>query len=174
MRAMLRRIQHGDCTLLMIFNNSLKCKPLDLFMPAVTYLGSLTFSVLFCLTTLLNPNNSVRVLGFMTAVSLMASSFIVQIIKVSVSRIRPFLKIDNLNIKLIGIDQYSFPSGHTTAAFTMAIMTSLCFPSFTMIAIFLALCVGISRMYTGVHYPTDVFIGMFIGTLTSFAIYLIA
>lgn len=171
MRAMLRRIQHGDSTLLMLLNNSLKCKPLDIFMPAVTYLGSLTFSVLFCLATLFNPNNSIRVLGFLTILSLITSSLIVNVIKVSVSRLRPFLRIDNLNIKLIGIDQYSFPSGHTTAAFTIAIMTSLCFPSLTLIAIFLALCVGFSRMYTGVHYPTDVFIGMFIGTITSYAIF---
>jgi undecaprenyl-diphosphatase len=173
MRGMLRRIQRGDATLLSIFNNSLNCRLLDRLMPVITYLGSGIFTFLFCIITIAIPKPSIREMGIMTSVSLLISSLIVRIIKVTVSRIRPFLKLDNLNIRLIGIDEYSFPSGHTTAAFSIAVMVSLCFPQLTIMTILLAFLVGISRMYFGVHYPTDIIIGMCIGTITSFLVYII-
>ncbi|HEY5560903.1 MAG TPA: phosphatase PAP2 family protein [Clostridiaceae bacterium] len=173
MSGMLRRIQHGDATLLSLFNNSLNCRVLDILMPALTFLGSVPFAFLFCIITVAIPNSSIREMGIMTSIALIISTLFVRIIKVTVSRIRPFLKVENLNIKLIGIDEYSFPSGHTTGAFSIAVIVSLCFPQLTLLTILLAFLVGLSRMYFGVHYPTDIIIGMCIGTITSFIVYII-
>ena len=62
-------------------------------------------------------------------------------------------------------DTPSFPSGHTASAFALA--TSLCirYPKWYVIApsALWATSVGISRMYEGVHYPTDVMAGAFVG-----------
>jgi undecaprenyl-diphosphatase len=164
-------VKNSDLFLLRIFNNSIKCKPLDFVMPLITYLGSFTFTVVFCLATLIYPEPLIRTVGIRASATLVLSTLISQFIKTSVNRIRPFLKVQNLNIKKIGIDEYSFPSGHTTAAFAIAVTLALSFSALTILCISLALLVGISRMYLGVHYPSDVCVGILLGTSCSWLVY---
>lgn len=171
MKGIIKYVERSDKFLLLLFNNSIKCRLLDVYMPGVTYLGSSVFTSLFCLIALLSRTSVIHLLGVKCAITLVSSNAIAQVIKISVSRIRPFLKIDNLHIKKIGIDNYSFPSGHTTAAFSLAIMISLFFPALTILCIFLAFSTGISRMYLGVHYPSDVIVGMFLGSFCSMTVY---
>ena len=61
-------------------------------------------------------------------------------------------------------DQFSFPSGHTMAAFTLA---GLCLLSFGAIALPLyiwAICIAMSRVILGVHFPSDTIAGALLGT----------
>ncbi len=58
---------------------------------------------------------------------------------------------------------YSFPSGHTAAAFSVAAIFALNFPAVMYNLAGLAALVGVSRMYMGQHYPTDVAIGALLG-----------
>ena len=171
MSALLKRIQRKDSDILLLFNNSIKCRPLDLIMPGITYIGSLTFCVTYCLVCYFVSSDIIRSLGIKTAFSLIIATITAHFIKITVNRIRPFLILTNLNIKKIGIDNYSFPSGHTTSAFCIAVMLSLYFPISTPILITLACSVGISRMYLGVHYPTDVLVGMVLGTICSYLVF---
>ena len=170
MNTFLKLIENKDISLLKSINKSLNCRALDFLMIPITYLGSLTFSVLFCIFTILNSNNSIHKLGINTCIALSFSSALTQIIKNSVSRIRPFIKISNLNIRKIGIDTHSFPSGHTTAAFSMAVTLSLFYPNLIFIFLGLATLVGVSRIYLGVHYPSDVLVGAFVGSFCSFLV----
>ena len=167
----LNYIQHGDTFLLKTINISLKCKCLDIIMPLVTHLVSNFSLVTFCILMELNPNYFIRMLGTKCIISLILSTITSQIFKKSINRIRPFLIVNNLNIKKIGIDKYSFPSGHTTAAFTIGVMLSLFCPPITFLLILLASLVGISRIYLGVHYPSDVFAGAILGTLSSLLVF---
>lgn len=169
---LLKYLQIGDLFLLRLFNSKIKCKVLDFIMPPITYLGSLSFTTVYCIVTLMYPNDHIQSLGKKLSLTLIISTLVSHIIKVSVNRIRPFIRIQNLNIKKIGIDKYSFPSGHTTAAFSMAISTALLFPSLLFICVGLAFLVGISRMYIGVHYPSDVIVGILIGSSCSTLVYL--
>ncbi|AJA49822.1 PA-phosphatase-like phosphoesterase [Clostridium pasteurianum DSM 525 = ATCC 6013] len=169
MNAFLDRIHRKDVSILMIFNNSIRCKPLDILMPIITYMGSAAFGAIFCIISFFYLRT--RILSIETTASIILSSLIARFIKIHVSRIRPYITLKNLYTKKIGIDNYSFPSGHTTVAFSIGTIIALNTPAIGFFSILAAIAVGISRMYLGVHYPTDVFVGMILGTLTSLSIY---
>jgi len=68
-------------------------------------------------------------------------------------------------------DQFSFPSGHTMASFLMA---GLCVQEFGMIAwpLFIwAISVGASRVFLGVHFPTDILAGALLGCVVAVGIF---
>jgi undecaprenyl-diphosphatase len=58
---------------------------------------------------------------------------------------------------------YSFPSTHATIAWAMAFVLSREEPKFTFWFYLLATLISLSRIYLGVHYPTDVFGGALLG-----------
>ena len=81
-----------------------------------------------------------------------------------IQRDRPFVTYSFI-IKRDAGGGYSFPSGHTSAAFCTATSLSLLFPRWYVIApsYLYASAVGYARMYQGVHYPTDVLAGAIVG-----------
>jgi undecaprenyl-diphosphatase len=102
---------------------------------------------------------------------LTVSHIIVQIIKKIINRSRPQQVLNDVNTFDIRLYSYSFPSGHTTAAFSIAASIAFLFPAFAVLALSAAGLVGISRMYLGVHYPTDVLIGTLLGFASAFYIH---
>jgi membrane-associated phospholipid phosphatase len=108
--------------------------------------------------------------SFYVASSSLISYGFMLLIKNTVKRPRPFIQ----NIKIVPVyraGSYSFPSGHTSSTFTTATALSIAYPKWYVIApAFLwAGTVGYSRMYLGVHYPTDVATGAILGTGTAAA-----
>ncbi|HTJ56004.1 MAG TPA: phosphatase PAP2 family protein [Devosiaceae bacterium] len=64
----------------------------------------------------------------------------------------------------------SFPSGHTTTAFSAAMVLGFLAPRWFWVGLVYACAIGTSRMVLGVHYPTDVLGGMVLGTLGAYAV----
>lgn len=102
------------------------------------------------------------VIGF----SLVATVGITYGLKKIVNRPRPFVTYTDIYQKDSHVGPYSFPSGHTSSAFALATSISLAYPKWYVIApaALWAITVGCSRMYLGVHYPTDVLVGAIIGS----------
>jgi len=96
--------------------------------------------------------------------SLLASTAITMGLKYSISRERPYKTYPFIIKKTSGGDP-SFPSGHTSSAFATATSLSMLYPKWYVIApsFLWASVVGYSRMELGVHYPSDVLAGAFIG-----------
>ncbi|MGV2794782.1 phosphatase PAP2 family protein, partial [Clostridium perfringens] len=70
-------------------------------------------------------------------------------------------------IAILPLKDYSFPSGHTTAAFSVAIPFLFVAPGLAQILLPLASIGGLSRIYRGVHYPSDCRAGCFLGSGTA-------
>jgi undecaprenyl-diphosphatase len=103
------------------------------------------------------------------ASSTLLSSGLTFLIKHIVKRPRPF--IQNINIvPVYRAGSTSFPSGHTSSSFATATALSRAYPKWYVIApAFLwAGSVSYSRMYLGVHYPTDVAAGAALGVGSTF------
>jgi undecaprenyl-diphosphatase len=65
------------------------------------------------------------------------------------------------------LTDHSFPSGHTTAIFAITVPIIMAMPVLSIGLIPLAVIVGISRIYNGLHYPSDCLAGSLIGTITA-------
>ena len=89
------------------------------------------------------------------------------LLKKKFKRNRPqdFLKSFKARIK--PSDQFSFPSGHTAAAFVMATQLFIYFPLFSLVTIFWAITIGAARVLLGVHFPGDILAGLLLGILSA-------
>ena len=64
----------------------------------------------------------------------------------------------------------SFPSGHTTFAFSTSIIYGNYYPKLMIPLLLYSALVGFSRIYKGEHYPTDVLAGIALGTGISYVV----
>jgi undecaprenyl-diphosphatase len=92
---------------------------------------------------------------------------IYKVIKQTVKRDRPCEILPGVEGRVKPSDRFSFPSGHTAAAFLMATLLGHSYPVLYPLTGAWALAVGLSRIYLGVHYPTDVMAGMCLGSLSA-------
>ncbi len=154
-----------------LINGKMKNKYFDTFMYKVTDLGGAIFSSLFALVLLLFGNRRIKIMGVEALVILFISQIIVQSLKKMLGRERPYTIIEKLNTFGIDLSDYSFPSGHTTASFSIATTLALNIPALTYVVFIIATIIGISRIYLGVHYPTDVAAGIFLGVGTAILVH---
>ncbi len=84
-----------------------------------------------------------------------------------VERPRPFVDHKGLEVLIEGKDDYSFVSDHSTLAMALAVGIFMVHRRYGLVGILLAVAAGLSRVYMGVHYPTDVIGGLALGTAVS-------
>lgn len=106
--------------------------------------------------------------GWSVIAALLTTSLIASL----VGRIRPFLAESVFGSPIVGLIpnplNTSFPSGHTSASFAIAAAIFSADRFLGGLAFGMAILIAFGRMAVGVHYPTDLFGGVFVG-LGSFA-----
>lgn len=114
-----------------------------------------------------------RKVGWMMLLSLLLCYlFNDHVLKVLVQRPRPFVTWTELEPLIAHPNSYSFPSGHACSSFAAA---TTCWRGlkgkgldwFRWLMMVLAALMAFSRLYVGVHYPTDVLCGLLVGVLGS-------
>jgi undecaprenyl-diphosphatase len=96
------------------------------------------------------------------AASVVSADVLADLLKALVHRHRPYEH-------QIGPSErtHSFPSGHASTAFAGATMLGFYLPRWRVPLYGLAVLIALSRLYNGVHYPTDVLAGALLGTATA-------
>lgn len=92
---------------------------------------------------------------------------VVELVKILIRRKRPYSKLSDIRIVGDRARGHSFPSGHTSQAFFLATMLYQHFNPGIIGALILyaiAVLVGITRIYVGMHYPRDVIAGSVLGS----------
>ena len=114
-----------------------------------------------------------RKAGFLSAIALIGSLLINNLIlKNLIARTRPYEVVDGLTRIIEAQPDFSFPSGHAGASFAAAVIFFIYLPKkFGVPALILAFLISLSRLYVGVHYPTDVLAGALISTTIAICIW---
>ncbi|MBR6444723.1 MAG: phosphatase PAP2 family protein [Firmicutes bacterium] len=146
---------------------SVRCACLTVIAKVFTAIGSWWGVTIICLALLFIKKTRLRA-GVPVVLAALSAQMVEKIMKALVERPRP-----PFDDSLIDLSGHSFPSGHATTS--MAIFLILIYVVRTqvrapaaknLLTILLAvpmICVGLSRIYLGVHYPTDVLGGWALG-----------
>lgn len=153
-----------DADILLFLQDTVRNPVLTPLVKAITVLGNgAVFWVLVSIVMLVPAKT--RKIGLTSILALLVSLLINNIIlKNLVARVRPYEVIEGLVPLIRKPWDYSFPSGHTGSSFASAWVFYRRLPKrFGIPALVLAGLIGLSRLYLGVHYPTDVLFGMVSG-----------
>ena len=145
---------------------------MDKFMPFITLFGDGgIFWIALSILLMVFPKTRKTGLGMLIAMILGLLVCNVTL-KPLVARIRPYDLQEQLGvtIALLGerMHDFSFPSGHTIASFEAAVVLLMNNKKMGIPAMILAVLIAFSRLYLYVHYPTDVFVSIILGTLFAF------
>lgn len=158
-----------DIQILIWIQENMRSEYWDGFWAGITSMGDRGLVWILASVCLLIPK-STRQIGVCSLAALAFSFLFTNVcLKNLVQRARPFQQYAGRILPLIPAPRdFSFPSGHTSASFAAA---SVCFREFwsrgkrlfAAAFLILAALIGFSRLYLGVHFPTDVMAGCLVG-----------
>ena len=167
--------QNLDLQTLKAINSNTSSLGYSKFISNTTTEVSFGIPILMGSAALITGNDDLLKNAIYIGVSIGVGAVITQAMKYSINRPRPITLND------AGITAYesetdlSFPSGHTSLAFSTATALCMKYPKWYVIApsALWACSVGYSRINLGVHYPSDVIAGAIVGACSAYITYLI-
>lgn len=138
---------------------------LDHTLPWLTYLGSHFAVILFILLSFILTRK--RLIFRRLIILYGIQSAVIYSLKFLIHRQRPLHFVQELASKLSGgpgeILDPSFPSAHAASSFMMATVLAYWFPRYRILFYILAGFIAWTRIYLGLHYPTDIIAGALLG-----------
>tara|TARA_B100001971_G_C18123722_1_gene500829 strand:- start:16 stop:540 length:525 start_codon:yes stop_codon:yes gene_type:complete len=139
----------------------------------VNFLATYLFWILVVLVIFISlKNHAPRFILFMyAATSGLIVYYINKVIGFYFFRERPYISLGFENLLGEVHPDKSFPSDHTSLAWTMALMVFLYNKKYGVFLLAIALLVSISRILAGVHYISDILGGIVVGTIIALFVY---
>jgi len=177
-------MQAVDTQLLLLINQGTANALFDLLMTKLTSHGYL-LAFLFVLGLLIrgivvkSPEKrkylTITVWAIVIAwVSLFCAEWLEKTLKVMIARERPCRVIEGIRLIVKCPGSFSMPSGHATSSFSFSLPLFYLTRDYLalkwrLFPVILASLIAFSRLYLGVHYPTDVLAGAVLGALIGLA-----
>jgi undecaprenyl-diphosphatase len=156
-------LQRLDTAIFYFINHACSHPFFDRAMPLLTKFGERDILLCVALLVLLFCRKKEKILGVYLLVGLSVTYELVFFLKNWVARPRPFVTLSGVHV-LTHAGSFSFPSSHATNAFLAATLLSPAVKS-PFYLYLLAGGVAFSRIYLGVHYPSDTIAGALIGVV---------
>jgi undecaprenyl-diphosphatase len=160
-------IRQQENQLLYLINGKSHHDALIGFMRTITHIGGASATILFAIIAALYAPDPWNKAGTACLTALVASHIPVALIKKYFRRPRPYAVLSDTKLHSRPLKDYSFPSGHSTAIFAITVPFFLLSPSLILVLLPIAMIVSISRIYLGLHYPSDCLAGSLIGLITA-------
>lgn len=159
----LHQLNDREIPLCLLFNRINRLKPVSRFFAAISRLGDGVFwYVLMLMLPLIYGWQAAQVSLHMGLVALVGLA-IYKWLKTSTERVRPFHYNGDIFQNVKALDQFSFPSGHTLHAVSFSWVLLSYYPEWAWLVVPFASLVALSRVILGLHYPSDVLMGAFLG-----------
>ncbi len=174
-------IQSLDTQLLFLINHGAASRLFDVLMPALSdrgYLLVLPFLFGMFLRGVRQKDNKGKsylptaIWGFLIACcAVFLAGWAEDVIKDAVARVRPCRALEGLRLIVACPGSFSMPSGHAISSFAFAVPLFYLTREYIamlwrLYPLILASLIAFSRLYLGVHYPTDVLAGAVLGAVT--------
>ena len=165
-------LQQLDLSILLFIQEHLRVAWMNGFWDFITHFGDGGIFWIVLTIVLMIPKNT-RKVGIVAGCSLILNFLITNVtLKPLVDRVRPY-NYSDLIIPLGRIpSEASFPSGHTSASFSCALIYVRMLPKkYGIPLVVLATLIALSRLYLCVHFPTDVLGGFLVAMVSSTVVY---
>lgn len=154
-----------DHFLFFFINRTMANPVFDLVMPFVTRLKNvLPLLLLACLALLIWGGKKGRIAVLVLILSIALADMVShEVIKPLFGRLRPCVALEGVRMLMGKKTSLSFPSNHAANITAAAVVISYYYRRVTGLMVAMALMIGFSRIYVGVHYPSDVAAGALLG-----------